>query len=36
VAAVLADGKTLPLDQGGSACTRDVGDAIAAAVSRCQ
>ncbi|HYT95419.1 MAG TPA: isocitrate/isopropylmalate dehydrogenase family protein [Gemmataceae bacterium] len=33
VAHVLAEGKALPVDQGGSASTREVGDAIAAAAS---
>ena len=32
VAEVLAEGKRLPVDQGGSASTREVGDAIAAVV----
>jgi tartrate dehydrogenase/decarboxylase/D-malate dehydrogenase len=30
VADVLGDGKVLPVDQGGSATTQEVGDAIAA------
>jgi 3-isopropylmalate dehydrogenase len=32
VAHVLAEGKSLPPDQGGSASTRELGDAVAAAV----
>jgi 3-isopropylmalate dehydrogenase len=34
VAHVLAEGKTLPVDQGGSASTSEIGDAIVAAVIR--
>jgi 3-isopropylmalate dehydrogenase len=33
VAHVLAEGKTVPVDQGGSATTAEVGDAVAAAVA---
>ncbi len=33
VAHVLAEGKTKPVDQGGSATPAEVGDAVAAAVS---
>jgi len=35
VAAVLAEGKTLPVDQGGTASTSQVGDRIAATVAKC-
>jgi 3-isopropylmalate dehydrogenase len=34
VAEVLVAGKCLPVDQGGSASTREVGDAVASAVAR--